>query len=77
MLTRITLLFIFLYQPLKVTGLFSWLQASSWFQTSSSWSKTLIGSKSCLMVEVIVIVLKFDHLFAIILGFARQLFSIV
>ena len=66
MLLGIALLFIFLYQPPKLIGFFGRLQASSRFQTSSLWSRTLINFEPCLMVKMIIIVFVFGHLFAII-----------
>ena len=65
MLSRITLLFIFLHQPPESTNLLGQFQASSRFQTSSPQSRTLIYSKPCFMVRMIVIFLIFNHSFAI------------
>ena len=53
------------------------LQVPGQFQTFSPWSKTYTGSRPHPMLLVIVIVCMFIQTFAIILGFAKQLFSIV
>ena len=61
-----TLLFIFLHQSPKAKDFLSWLKAFNRFQTSSAWSRTFTNSEPCLIVEVIVIIFMFSHLFAIV-----------